>query len=146
MQPTESRPNTAIERVSTLIQASRRGDATPYDAACAVLIALGLPLNTPLPPLPAPSKAPEQEQAGGVSTTSPLPPPSSSVPLFVLREALHTASTPKKPGTFNPPLNETEEEMWRNHYFSKLAHGSSPENAGEYADEVVCNVRKRGIR
>lgn len=55
-QTTESRPETALDRIATIIQLAKRGDFTAHEAATRVFNVLGLD-SGPLPPLPPPPSA-----------------------------------------------------------------------------------------
>lgn len=89
MQPTETRNETALERVATIIQACRRGDFTPYEAAERAIAALGLAIEAPSPLPPPPCKPVGEGEAAG--QPSPLPPPSTPalVTLSTLSGLIH---------------------------------------------------------
>lgn len=137
-----SRPETALERVSTIIQGALTGHATAHEAAERVFAALGLSVAAPLPPLPPTNDRAEQGKRAACTPPSPLPPPVAPLESDEEEWGRALAATPY----FDPPLSELEEERWEHHYFTKLALGFDADGAGHYADAVVENMRRRGIR
>jgi hypothetical protein len=76
---TNSRQETARERVATIIQAARRGECTPHEAAGRVLALLGYPTpaprSGPIDPLPCPATPSDKEDSPSLLFSPPLPSP-----------------------------------------------------------------------